>query len=44
MSVIEKFMTKFFSVVSEPRLTSFSKFKYHKQDQSQLLLRAVDKF
>ena len=31
MSVIEKFITNFFSIASEPRLTSFSKFKYHKQ-------------
>ena len=34
MSVIEKFITNFFSIASEPRLTSFSKFKYHKQDRS----------
>ncbi|WP_459872081.1 hypothetical protein [Campylobacter concisus] len=34
MSVIEKFITNFCSIASEPRLTSFSKFKYHKQDRS----------
>ncbi|MGF7404595.1 hypothetical protein [Campylobacter concisus] len=34
MSVIEKFITNFFGIASEPRLTSFSKFKYHKQDRS----------
>ena len=34
MSVIEKFITNFCGIASEPRLTSFSKFKYHKQDYS----------
>ncbi|WP_103645476.1 hypothetical protein [Campylobacter concisus] len=34
MSAIEKFMTNLCGIVSEPRLTSFSKFKYHKQDRS----------
>ena len=34
MSVIEKFITNFCGIASEPRLTSFSKFKYHKQDHS----------
>lgn len=34
MSAIEKFITNFCGIASEPRLTSFSKFKYHKQDRS----------
>ncbi|WP_204509629.1 hypothetical protein [Campylobacter concisus] len=34
MSVIEKFITNFYGIASEPRLTSFRKFKYHKQDRS----------
>ena len=34
MSVIEKFITNFCGIASEPRLTNFSKFKYHKQDRS----------
>ena len=34
MSVIEKFITNFCGIASEPRLTGFSKFKYHKQDRS----------
>ena len=34
MSVIEKFITNFCGIASEPKLTSFSKFKYHKQDRS----------
>ena len=34
MSVIEKFMTKFVALRPRPKLTSFSKFKYYKQDRS----------
>ena len=34
MSAIEKFITNFCGIASEPKLTSFSKFKYHKQDRS----------
>jgi len=30
MSAIKKFITNFYGIASEPRLTSFSKFKYHK--------------
>lgn len=34
MSAIEKFITNFCGIASEPKLINFSKFKYHKQDYS----------